>query len=677
MPTTMKVQMAVLKGFLRCVTVVLAMVGWAAPGFSQALLVERLPGGTHLVVVNQPLADATTVVWPSPSDDDPEARAELIGGRLTLMADLEAAFAVPDELEDPLPVPPVVVAVGGASAEELSALLARVLGDRPVFDLTRTSPPVLVEGGLDRRLGAPGSDAVLRLEVLMPPAGDWRRSSVEVLWELVPKLVADSVPYLSSRLEDRVGVLEGRVDAEMAELVVSGLRLQLARFASDPALAADDVAEARRRLQVRRHAVLEEHPEAANHVFDRWRSGGEGAVREYVFGIQGVTVSSVRDAAAEWLPYHPGRAQLILPPRVYNPRFAIGPETHRLSNDLTASVLERSGAPLSVICLRPVMVPDLDGEVTATILARLARELRSAGSRPGFVRVRSHPPLIELAGPSDGFGELMEQLGTAYRAVISDQTPVADSGGDSRRRALDLMSGLLGITEAEAPSPASLLRPGNLALGVVATDAEAAAEAFGKFWSAEDLSGGGTDVQSVPTVVRTRVAAPGETSSVAVALEMGFGGMEAISLVTRELLANRAGRLWPDSRVEILAPYVPGRALLVFVLTAPGDIDELESVVLGQWPDLTSAASEDELAPVRRRVAAAASAELSGVAGHARRCAATAAGAARWHQPAEFELEILTVGPELVSEVMKGFAAFEELETTAAGVLPIDEIAGR
>ncbi len=45
------------------------------------------------MVVNQPLADATTVVWPVVSDDDSKQSAELIGGRLTLMADLETARA--------------------------------------------------------------------------------------------------------------------------------------------------------------------------------------------------------------------------------------------------------------------------------------------------------------------------------------------------------------------------------------------------------------------------------------------------------------------------------------------------------------------------------------------------------------------------------------------------------
>ncbi len=676
MPTTMKLQSSVLKGLLRCVMVGLALILWTGSVNAQALLVERLPGGTHLVVVNQPLADATTVVWPVVSDGDSTQRTELIGGRLTLMADLETALGPAEDLVDTQPAPPVIVAVGGASAEELSSLLKRVLVDRAVFDLGTTLSPVLVEGGLDRRLGAPGSDAMLRLEVLMPTPGDWRRSSVEVLWDLIPKLIGDNIGSLESRIDDQLGILEGRVDAELAELTVSELRLQLARFASDPNLATDDVGQARRRLQVRRHAVLEEHPEAAHQVLERWIAGGESAVREYVFGIQGVTLASVRDAAAEWLPYHPGRAQLVLPPRVYNPRFAVGPQTHHLANDLAAAVLERSGAPLAVICLRPIMVPDLDGEVTATILARLARELRSADSRPGFVRVRSNPPLIEVAGPADGFGELMEQLTTAYEVVISDRGSSSNQGGNARRRALDLMSGVLGITEDEDPSPASLLRPGNLALGVVAPDAEAAAEAFGKFWSGDPSAGDATDVQSVPTVIRTRVAAPGDSSTVVVALEMGFGGMEAISLVTHELIEQRAGVLWPDSRVEVLAPYVPGRALLLLAVTAPATIDSIEAKIVEGWSALMSVATDDDLAPVRRRVAAAASAEMSGVAGHARRCAATAAGASRWHQPAEFELEILTVNAGFVSEILQGFVSFDGLETTGAGVLPMDDLKG-
>lgn len=663
-----------LKGVFRCVSGLVSILAGVGFVHAQALLVEELPGGTHLVLVNQPLADATSIVWPLPAGEETASLGEIIAGRLTLAADVEVALGQVEGDEDPEPVPPVVVAVGGVSAEELSSLLERVLGGRASYAVAAPDDQVPLDGGLDRRLGAPGSDAFLRLVVAMPPPGDWRRSSVEVLWDLVPKLVSDSVPHLQSRVEAQTAVLEGRIDAELAEVTVSDLRLSLARFAADPALTADDVAEARSRLRVRRHAELEEHPEAAQAVLGRWLAGGEEAVREYVFGIQGVTVESVRSAASAWLPTHPGRAQLMLPPRVFNPRFAVGPEILHLDNDLSAAVLERSGAPLAVVCLRPVMVPDLDGQVTATVLARLARELRAADSRPGVVRVRTTPPLIELAGPPDGFGELMEQLTTAYDAVTGDDSPVASAGGDARRRALDLMSGVLGITEEEDPSPAILLRPGNLALGVVAPDAEAATEALGKFWRLEPSASRTTDVQSVPMVVRTRVAAAGDTSVVVTALETTFGGDEAATSVARELLEERAGTIWPDAETELLAPFVPGRSLLLLVVEAEGTVDEVETLVKTNWARLTAGVDEDELTPIRRRVAAAASAEMSGVAGHARRSAAVAAGASVWHQPAELELEILTVEEGMVAAILEGFSDHGTVQSTGAGVLPITNL---
>ena len=674
MPPDMRVQTVLLKGVFGCVLGVLSVVSLAETVGAQALLVESLPGGTALVVVNQPLADATTLVWPGVVDDDGAAMGQVIAGRLSLVTDIEAALGSSGEHEDPRPAPPVIIAVGGASAEELSSLLERVLSGRLMTSSAPRAAPTLVEGGLDRRLGAPGSEAMLRLEVLLPPPGDRRRSSVEVLWELLPKLLSDVGPALQSRVEGPLGILEGGVDAEHAEISVGSIRLELARLASDPALQTDDVDRARRRLQVGRHAVLEEHPDAAVRVLEQWLAGGEAAVRELIFGLQGVTLDSVREAAAGWLPTHPGRAQLILPPRVFNPRFAVGPEIHQMGNDLTAAILERRGAPLAVVCLRPVMVPDLDGEVTATVLARLARELRSAANRPGFVRVRSTPPLIEVAGPADGFGELLEQLTSAYREVVADRSPAAAIGSGARRRALDLMAGLLGVTEEDAPSPATLLRPGNLALGVVASDAEAAAEALSKFWSEEMANERTTDVQSVAAVPRTRVAAPGDESVLVVALETAFGGNEAVSKVVREVLESRARGLWPEDRVRVLDPYVPGRSLLLFELGSPGTVDEVEKKVEQGWASLISTVGEEELAPIKRRVAASASAEISGVAGHARRCAAAAAGAARWQQPAEFELEILTVGHEIVSAVLQDFSDLSTLSTTGAGTMPIGEL---
>ena len=678
MPPDMRVQTPLLKGVFSAAMALIAAAVLIPEVRAQALLVERLPGGTHLGLVNQPLADATTLVWPEVSDDREAVIGRLTVGRLTIAADVEAAFGAAETEGSPTPAPPVIVAVGGASADELSSLLERVLGDRPAAPVVVPSPPVLVEGGLDRRLGAPGSEALLRFEILLPPPGDSRRSSVEVLWDLVPQLLSDTIPILQSRVEDDRGMLDGRVDAEIAEITVSDLRLQLARIASDPNLQADDVAEARRRLQVRRYAALEEHPDAAVKVLERWLSGGEEAVRELVFGIQAVTIQSVREAAAEWLPTHPGHAQLILPPRVFNPRFAVGPQIHQLENDLAAAILERASAPLSVVVLRPVMVPDLDGEVTATVLARLARELRSAESRPGFVRVRTDPPLIEVAGPADGFGELLEQLTSAYVAVASDRSPVTTSGDDARRRALDLMAGLLGVTEAEE---IRLRRPSFVRATWPSAWSRPMPRRRPRPWANSGRLIRATVVRRMSRACpRSRAPGsppPGTSRSWWWPSKRSSAGTRPHSMVLRELLETRAGALWPDSRVEVLRPYVPGRSLLLVEVAANETVDEVERAVVEKWSSLTSGAGEAELAPVKRRVAAAASAEMSGVAGHARLCAATAAGASRWHQPAEFELEILTVDAEMINLILKSFSDFSTLETTGAGALPITELQRR
>jgi hypothetical protein len=664
MRPVMRIQLAALKDVLLGTTVGIAVVGGAGPAGSQALLVEPLPGGAQLVVVNQPLADATTIVWPA-TPGDPRS-GQVTAGRLTIAAELEAALAAAD-WEAP---PPVIVAVGGAAAQDLTPLLTRAIGDRAAWPVEPSTAPGLAEGGLDRRLGAPGGDAQLRLEVALPPPADWRRSSIEVLWELVPALLADKAPFLQSRVEGQLGILDGRVDPELAELMVSELRLALARVAADPALDEADVVEARQRLGIRRLALLDNHPGAAHLVLDAWLAGGEEAVRQVLFGIHGVTLASVREAAAQWLPLHPGRAQLILPPTVFNPRFAAGPEVHRLANDVTTAVLERGGSPMAVVCLRPVLVPDLDGEVTATVLARLARELRAAARRPGFVGVRASPPLIEIAGPADGLGELVEQLTTAYAAVLADDASLTAAGDDARRRALDLMAGVLGLTDFTEVSPATLLRPGNLAVGVVAPDAETAAEALRKFWSAAPPPPTTADVEAVPTDLRTRVAAPGDESVVVVALDMELGGSEVPILITRELLESRARARWPEARAEVLAPYVPGRSILLLVLAAERTVGETEAALAAEWRRLTAAPSDDELAPIKRRVAAAVSAEMSGVTGHARRCAAVAAGASDWRQPAELELEVMTVEASVVGEALGRIGSLEELPVTGAGALP-------
>jgi hypothetical protein len=284
--------------------------------------------------------------------------------------------------------------------------------------------------------------------------------------------------------------------------------------------------------------------------------------------------------------------------------------------------------------------------------------------------------MLEVAGPIDGFGELLEQLSAAYRGVAEDRSPITAVDDGARRRALTLMAGLLGVSEHDGPSPATLLGGGNLALGVVAADAEAATEALQKFWAAGGQPSRSTEVQDVGGGQRTRAAAPGGESVLVAALELAFGGDEAVLLVVRELVAKRAASLWPDSRITVFQPFVPGRTLLLLELSHRGTLDELEGLMERRWKDLTVPVTEDELAPVKRRVAAASSAEMSGVAGHARRCAAAAAGATSWHQPAEFELEILTLEPERVNPALEGLTDWQRLQTTGAGSLPIGDMEG-
>ena len=77
----------------------------------------------------------------------------------------------------------------------------------------------------------------------------------------------------------------------------------------------------------------------------------------------------------------------------------------------------------------------------------------------------------------DGIAEFLVSL-SAERGLAANTVA-------AYRRDLAQYAEFLGVTEEDDPSPATLLRPGNLALGVVANDAEAAAEALSKFWSVE------------------------------------------------------------------------------------------------------------------------------------------------------------------------------------------------
>jgi hypothetical protein len=669
MTPAMKVQSAYLQCFLSF-AIVLGMTPAIA---AQALYVDRLDSGIELLVVAQPLADATTVIWPSPDDGD-GAPVVVTSGGLTLVANLQAALG-----DDETGVsPPVVVAVGGASVSDLRALLDRIFANRTAASVPPPSRELLVEGRLERRLGVAGSDAEILLEVGLPAPSEPSRSSAEVLWDLLPDILADDLAGVRSRIDGNRGILEARTESDSADIAVSQLRLGLARIAENPAVKEGLVEAAARRLRVRRQASLEEHPQSAELIFDLWLQGGVDAVREFLFGVDGVTTQTVRRAASSWLPQHPGNVVVTLPPRSFNPRFASPPVMVQLESGLTAAVLERSGAPLASLCMRPVVVPDLDEELAATVLARVARELRELEQRPGWVRVDSRPAQILLAAPTDQFSELVEVLRAALAQAEEDRRPAAMAeGGTARRRALRLMAGILGVAEGSSLSPATLLRTGNLSLGVVAEDAEAASDAIHKFWTADRPMLDSATVGTVAPVPRTREAAAGDDSVLVTALELSITTDEAQALVLAEILASRGAALLREGSVEILNPFVPGHRVLLVVASAAATMDTVETSVAEGWSEFTRSTTEEELAEARRRVAGTLAGTWSGATGRACRCAAVASGAVQWRTSTDLEMAILSVPIEVANATLQSFGDWEDLQNTGAGVLPIVEFVER
>ena len=668
MTPAMKLQGA----YLQCFLSFAMFLGVTSPIAAQALYVDRLDSGVELLIVAQPLADATTVVWPSVvgGDDTPVG---VTSGDLTLVASLEAALG--DDLA--VASPAVIVAVGGASVSDLRTLLDRILAHRPVASVPPVPQELLVEGRLERRLGVAGSDAGIRLEVTLPAPQDPMRSATEVLWDLLPENLADDLVGVRSRVDGNQGLLEARTDSASADGSVSRLRLGLARVAENPAVQEGLVEAAARRLRVRRQASLEEHPQSAELILDLWLQGGVDAVREFLFGVDGVTTRTVRSAASSWLPQHPGNVVVTLPPRSFNPRFASPPAMLQLENGLTAAVLERAGAPLAALCLRPVVVPDLDNELAATVLARVARELRELEQRPGWVRVDSRPAQMLLAAPTEQFSELVEVLRAAMALAEDDQRPVMGEGGSARRRALRLMAGILGLAEGSSLSPATLLRTGNLSLGVVAEDVEAASEAVRKFWTTDRSMFESATVDTVAPVPRTREASAGDDSVLVIALELSITTDEAQTLVLAEVLASRGAALLGAGSVEILHPFVPGHRVLLVVASARATMDTVEVSAGKGWSEFTRPVTEEELAEARRRAAAAQAGAWSGATGRACRCAAVASGAVEWRTAMDLEMAILSVPVEIVNLTLQSVANWEVLQNTGAGVLPIVEFGER
>lgn len=661
MVPVMQLEISVFKRFVSITAGLLAALSGVVE--AQTLNVETLPNGTSLVHVAVPMSEATTLAW-----------AEAVGGRTAIRSVTGGALTLTPEAEASLtgegPAPPVVVAVGSSAASDLRSLLGRLLGGRAPIALPPAEPVALVEGGVDRRLGPPGSDASLRLVVPFPPASAPDRSSVEVLWELLPAVLSGGLEGLQSRVDGESGVLELRVDPDLAEQRLRRIRLEIARLASSPQIDDQVVESARTRVEVRRLARLEQHPEGAEALVRRWLAAGDGGVREMLFGTAGVTADTVRVAASGWLARHPGAGQLLLPPRVFDPRFAAGPQRMVLGNDLVASVLERPAAPLATVVLRPVLVPDVDGALSATVLARVAAELRARENGPGWLVVRADPPSLELAGPPEAFPELVEGLRGALERVVADDTPVTPAADDARRRTLELVGMALGLTGTGDLSPAVLLRPANLVLGAVVPDAEAAGEALAKLLV--------TGLPAPPPIsraagvgLRRREGVAGSGSAYAVVLEVDGAPGRALPAVLAGLLSARAGRELEGLSAEVVTPLVPGRQALVLLVEGTVDLDALERRVAASWTRLTAPTTEEELTGVRRRTAVRLAAETGGVLGRARTCAAIAAGEQPWQTAREVELDVLGTGVEEVAPVLGRLADLAALETVGAGVLPI------
>jgi hypothetical protein len=223
-------------------------------------------------------------------------------------------------------------------------------------------------------------------------------------------------------------------------------------------------------------------------------------------------------------------------------------------------------------------------------------------------------------------------------------------------------------------TPHELLQPSNLAVGIVAPDAEAAIEALNKFRFGGMPMKVHPETTNLAPVPRTRVAAIGDTSVIVVALELDPPGGEVRSMVLSTVIGTRARQLLPDHDVEVLAPLVPGRSVLLLVVGATATLDTVERTVRDAWSKITGPVDESELAQIRRGLAARVAVLGSGVLGRAHRCAAVAAGEIGWRLPTDLEMEALTLEPEMVEEVRSGIQDWQSLQITGAGVLPISEI---
>lgn len=629
----------------------------AGTATSQALTVRSLEGGTEVVLVTQTLAEMSAACWPVLGESSEWERRCVIGSDLTFTAELEAALGHLDE------APPVLIIVGGSGRREAIDRAARVLKGKNSGGTPHRPESDLTEGGQERRLGQPGGPSILRLQVQLPPVDDPDRTAVEVLWTLLPRHLVEVNSGVRSRLDGDIGSLEISVDGDLGDLELRGLRLALAQVAGAPSLESEAVEGEARRLRIARSAKLELVEKAGLELLDLWIRGGSDGIRQYLFGPDGVTLSRVREAAGKWLPRHPGHAVFVMPPRQFRPRFAPGPVMGRLSNDVSGAILARPSAQLATLVLRPVLLADLTGDAEAVVLTRVATALRRSENRPAYIAVETRPPRLELAAQAGDFPNLCEALQVALAGVANDTTDLGNAS-DARRTALRLMAGVLGLDSGVEVTPATVLSPGNLAIGGVASDAELALEALEKF----GVGGGASGVSpagAIGGIPRHRMPAAGTQSVVAVAtpLAAGFPIPETVAL----LISSRAPQLIEGATAEVLLPLIPGRAVMVLVVTREGNLASLEDDLRAAWKDLFSPASEHELEGLRRKVAARVVTAAGGVLGRARVCAAIAAGADSWRTPSDREMAALTVDLVAVNFDLELLAETAEAEWTASG----------
>jgi len=643
-------------------SVLLLVLLCSAFSFPQALSVRKLPNGTELILITRPLAELDAACRPGAAPAD---TAHCVAAPELLFASVLET----DLQEDPPPA--CVLILAGVGQRGILDRLEDLLSGKEQLAPQRSLPqPPDAEGGIERRLTAPGSPSKIRLEIPLPEAADPRRPAMETLWAMLPHLLKKEFPGIRAGHRGSTAFLELEVDGETAETRLSALRLALARLAADPSLKADDILATAHRLQVARMAGLEEPEKAGKEILGLWREGGVDAVRQYLFGLKSVDPPLIVESIRSWLTLHPGRALISLPPRIFQPRFAPGPKVETLENNLSAAVLERPQVSLSALVLRPILLSGLGGDAEALVLTRIGAAIRAGGLPLPSLAVRDNPPRLELVADADGFALLCEALQRALAEVAEDEHPVAGSL-EPRDRALSLLGQLLGLNTGREPSAADILAPGNLALGGLAPDAETAMEALRKFGVGGEKRQDQLLSSRLDTAPRHRQAAAGSRSAVAVGVE--YSAPWPLPGFLRVLLRARAEETWPEAKVRLLQPLVPGKQELVLLIEAEAPGRSLEDSVRENFSALFLPVDEEQMSALRRRVVLEETQKASGIIGRARSCAAVAAGETGWRAPDRQQMQIMSLEVTDLNDLLGELEAGAKTEWATVGPMELEK----